>query len=55
MKTKPDVIDRDKKSQFVFTPPEYSALSMSSESEVRVFPKQLKHLTTVQYVITQKH
>jgi hypothetical protein len=45
---------RDKKSQLVFTPSENRAASKQSEREVRVFTKQLKYLTTVQNVITQK-
>jgi len=31
------------------------AAAMYSETEVQVFPNQLKQLTTVQYVKTEKH
>ena len=34
--------------------PQYRAASMHSDTVVQVFPKQLKQLTTVQYVITEK-
>ena len=33
---------------------QYRAASMYSENEVQAFPRQLKQLTTVQYIITKK-
>jgi hypothetical protein len=54
VKTKPDFIHHDKESRLVFTLSEYRAVSVYSEREVQVFPKQLGHLTTVKYVTTQK-
>jgi hypothetical protein len=52
--TKPDDIINDMGSPVVLNLSEYCAATNYSVSEVQVFSKQLKHLTDVQYVVTQK-
>ena len=54
VRTKPDIASQNKDSQVVKNISEYRAVAMYSEPEVQVFPKKLKQLTTVHYVITQK-
>jgi len=41
-------------SQVVINISEYRAAAMYSETEVQVFPKQMKQLTKIQNVKTQK-
>ena len=54
MNTKPDVLIHHMESQVVINISEYRAAAMYSETEVQVFPKQLKQLTKIQNVKTQK-
>jgi len=56
MRTKADVMNNDMESRKVITISEYRAAVIYSETEVqvRVFPKRMKQLTTVQNVITEK-
>jgi hypothetical protein len=51
---KPDVIIHDMKSQAVINISGYRAAAMYSEPDVQMFPKQLKQLTKIQYVIKSK-
>jgi peroxiredoxin len=46
VRTKSDVIVQDMESQAVLNLSEYRAAEFYSETEVQVFPKQLKHLTS---------
>ena len=41
-------------SQWVFNISDYRAAEMYGETEVQLFPKRLKQITKLQYVITQK-
>ena len=41
-------------SQMVINISEYGGVAIYIESEVQVFPKQLKQLKKLQYIITQK-
>jgi hypothetical protein len=54
VRTKHDVIVHDYESQMFITISEDCAAAMQSQPEVQIFPKQLKHLTKLQYVETQK-
>jgi hypothetical protein len=51
---KPDDITNDMESPMVINISEYHPAEMYNKAEVQVFQKQLKQLTTVHYVITQK-
>jgi len=50
----PDVIINDMESHIFINISQYLAVAKYSETEMQVFPKQLKQLTTVQYLITEK-
>jgi hypothetical protein len=52
IRTKPDVIIHDMELQTCINISEYRAFAMCSLPEVQVFPKKLKQLATIQYVIT---
>ena len=54
MRTKYDVIFHCMESQVVINISEYRGAAIYSESEVQIFPKQLKQLTKLQYIITHK-
>jgi PHD/YefM family antitoxin component YafN of YafNO toxin-antitoxin module len=56
VRTKSDITSHNMESQVVINISEYRAVAMYSELELqlRVFPKLLKHLTKLQYAITQK-
>jgi len=54
MRTKPNVLSHHMESQVVINISEYRAAAMYSETEVQVFPKQMKQLTKIQNVKTQK-
>ena len=50
----PDIITNDMESHIFINISQYLAVATYSETEMQVFPKQLKQLMTVQYVITEK-
>jgi hypothetical protein len=52
VRTKPDIIIHDMELQTFINISEYRAVAMCSLPEVEVFPKKLKQLATIQYVIT---
>jgi hypothetical protein len=54
MRKKTVVIVHDMEQQMFIDISDYRAAAMYSETEVQVFPKQMKQLTTVQNVITEK-
>ena len=53
MRTKYNVIFHYTVSQVVINISEYRGVAIYIESEVQVFPKQLKQLKKLQYIITQ--
>jgi hypothetical protein len=54
VRTKIDVLINGMESQIFINISQYRAVAMYSETEVQVFLKELKQLTTVQYVIAEK-
>jgi hypothetical protein len=54
MRTKPDINIHDMESQVVINISEYRAAAMYSDTDVQVFPKQLKQMTKLLYVKTHK-
>jgi len=54
LRKKSDVIINGMESQILINISQYRSAAMCSETEMQAFPKQLKELTTVQYVITGK-
>ena len=54
MITTPDIIIHDMESQLVINISDFCAAVMYGDPEVQVFPKQLKQIIKVQYIVTQK-
>jgi hypothetical protein len=54
MRMKPVTVIHDIESHYAFNISEDRAFAIYSETEVQEFPKELKHLTKLKYVKTQK-